>query len=886
MRVGHRFWWGMPRGIHRRTPLERNVGNRRLRVLIMALVVLVGFLVSGLALGQDLADLALVNGQFKTQSDRGDLTGTLVIRDGKVVAIGPVVDVEVPKGITTIDANGWTIVPGLIDCRSTLGLSADSLRQGGTSGNLNVLDGVNPYQEDWREVITQGVTAIYLQPAPTGRLGGRGAVIRVGPSNGTVEDLVIRADASAQASLGIGSSTGNSLLRYRQLDQLKASFKAAKEYAEAWEAYREAQEEDSETDPSSDDRDDSDTPESDEEDSDGDEPTDDTDESEEDAEQDEDTDEKAESEKSESDEKKPVEKPDYDPAKEFLARVVSGDVPLRLEAHRTDALANALALLEDYPEIRLILDGVSRPGALAEQLQGRRFPLVLGPWLLLEDSLPGDLDERNDSWPSTFLATDSRWAFGSFSRIPAGSQMLRFHAAEAVRRGLDRSSILRALTRDAAEIVGAADQLGSIAVGRVADLAAFEGDPLDPSSPTRLVVSQGRLLFHNKGNSEIALVDLDESGPDVKLEKIFPEALPARFVLESTRILGSNGQYAPGQILIEDGRVTAIGTVREVGPEIAQFDLRDAPITPGLVAARTSLGAEANLTSSTDSDGGHIRAIDAFDPDDEILDDYLEAGFLNVVLAPAETSLIAGRSALIQLGANDLIAEAELACLLVLSNEGRSNARYPSSLAEQYRCLDDWMAGRAQSEIRLDLPTPVASALAEQRRQLIRSIVRGETPVILRAEGAAEVGNALRLIESYSLRASLIGVEHPALFADPLASLGVGLIVEPIGVGDSTILRDEIVTLSRRGIPLGFSGSAEAIRRTAALLVAAGLPIESALRGLTSDGVRTAGWQDDGIALQAGRSADLIIWNGSPLNTANEPIARIVAGRLVTVDTP
>src|SRR5262249_42948419 len=96
---------------------------------------------------------------------------------------------------------GCVLTPGLIDARSTLGLSSTAVKESASDGGLDVLDGIDPHEEDWREVIRQGVTAVYVQPANSGILGGRGAVLRVGPAE-TVEELVVKAGAAGQAALG------------------------------------------------------------------------------------------------------------------------------------------------------------------------------------------------------------------------------------------------------------------------------------------------------------------------------------------------------------------------------------------------------------------------------------------------------------------------------------------------------------------------------------------------------------------------------------------------------------------------------------------------------------------------------------------------------------
>src|SRR5437588_40731 len=66
---------------------------------------------------------------------------------------------------------------------------------------LDVLDAVDPFADDWRDAARQGVTAVYVQPAGSGSLGGAGAVLRVGPAV-TAQELALRSPAAVQAALG------------------------------------------------------------------------------------------------------------------------------------------------------------------------------------------------------------------------------------------------------------------------------------------------------------------------------------------------------------------------------------------------------------------------------------------------------------------------------------------------------------------------------------------------------------------------------------------------------------------------------------------------------------------------------------------------------------
>src|SRR5262249_56930948 len=105
---------------------------------------------------------------IRTQTEARDFVGTIVIRDGKIVAIGPKLAVQ--AGSRLIDASGCVITPGLIDARGTLGLHPAAATEGGRDGVLDILDAVDPFSDDWRDAARQGITAVYVPPAGSGHL--------------------------------------------------------------------------------------------------------------------------------------------------------------------------------------------------------------------------------------------------------------------------------------------------------------------------------------------------------------------------------------------------------------------------------------------------------------------------------------------------------------------------------------------------------------------------------------------------------------------------------------------------------------------------------------------------------------------------------------------
>src|SRR5262249_48978449 len=261
-------------------------------------------------------------------------------------------------------------------------------------------------------------------------------------------------------------------------------------------------------------------------------------------------------------------------------------------------------------------------------IAGRKLPLVLGPFVELEEP-PPYRKERPADWAKALLTPENRWALGTFSSQPRGSRLLRVHAATAVGQGIEADRVLRALTRDAAALLGVGDRLGTVATGKQADLAAFAGDPLDPAVPVRLVVSAGKVVFQDQVKAE----------PNHKTENgtahtglEFPARLPKKYALKTQRLLGDDGIPQPGLVVVDNGKVAGLGAGVAVGDGVPTFDLGSAVLTPGLVAGPNTLGLAGMIDDPAEADGGQVRAADGYDPKQRQIRELLAGGFTCALL--------------------------------------------------------------------------------------------------------------------------------------------------------------------------------------------------------------------------------------------------------------
>ncbi len=164
--------------------------------------------------------------------DAGEFVGTILIEGDRIKAVGKTV--EIPATAKKIDCKGLTIVPGFIDASSSAFLDSSAVNDGGGDGSLDIMDAVDSFTTDWKDLAREGITAVYVEPGRGGALGGKGALLKVAPA-GTPEQLKLRYGAF-QSAIGGAPTT---IARFGQYSAVKGNFEAVKKYADEWKKYDE-----------------------------------------------------------------------------------------------------------------------------------------------------------------------------------------------------------------------------------------------------------------------------------------------------------------------------------------------------------------------------------------------------------------------------------------------------------------------------------------------------------------------------------------------------------------------------------------------------------------------------------------------------------------------
>jgi imidazolonepropionase-like amidohydrolase len=355
-------------------------------------------------------------------------------------------------------------------------------------------------------------------------------------------------------------------------------------------------------------------------------------------------------------------------------------------------------------------------------------------------------------------------------------------------------------------------------------------------------------------------------------------------------------------VLVDNGKVAAVGPALTVGDETPTYDLGSAVLSPGLVAGHSDLGLAGAIDDPADADAGHVRAADVYDPQHRPVRALLAGGFTTALFAPGSTNVIAGGAAAVRLGApGPLPGNAGIKFVLAASSReadpspspvaggrlgrlgGRSEgpARYPGSLAGQVELVEQVLGGKAPGT-ELYLPRRVREQIEAERRRQVAALLGQKQVALFEAHTRAEVDAALQLIARFKLRGVLVGPEEIKPFLGEIKRLGVGVVARPAQAGDYDRPSVELAEAAAAGVPVAFgSTSAQRLRITAALAVNAGLPRAAAWRGLTTAAGQMTGLPESAGRLVPGGPADLVVWDGPPLDLRSRPLRVVVGGKVV-----
>ena len=187
-------------------------------------------------------------------------------------------------------------------------------------------------------------------------------------------------------------------------------------------------------------------------------------------------------------------KPEYDMKLDALSKVLKKEIHFKAHAHRADDIITAMRIAKEF-DVNISIEHCTDGIAIKDILKERQMQVVVGP--LLSDRSKIELKNQSLATPGILSKHGIKLAIMTdHPCVPI--QHLSLCAAIAVREGMEEQDALKAITINAAEIVGIADRVGSIEVGKDCDLVIFDGSPLNIQSKVANTIINGVSVFERK----------------------------------------------------------------------------------------------------------------------------------------------------------------------------------------------------------------------------------------------------------------------------------------------------------------------------------------------------------------------------------------------------
>jgi imidazolonepropionase-like amidohydrolase len=384
------------------------------------------------------------------------------------------------------------------------------------------------------------------------------------------------------------------------------------------------------------------------------------------------------------------------------------------------------------------------------------------------------------------------------------------------------------------------------------------------------------------------------------------EAETIAIVGGTVHTMGAAGTIQGGTVLIQDGKVRAVGRDVQVPAGARRIDATGKAVTPGLMDSLTRLGlvevsaveGTADATVTDDHFTAALDVVDSINPRSMLFPVTRLEGLTRAVVAPqAGTSLIAGRGAVIHLGTTGdgwlLRSPAAMYAELGEGGAARSGGARGAAMLRLREALQDAL-DYASNRQAFDRGERRSYALSRLDLEALQPVVRGELPLVVAVHRASDIEATLRLARDFGLKLMIHGGREAWIVASQLAEAKVPVLIDPLanlpssfeGLG-STL--ESPALLHKAGVTVAFATGdahdARNIRQAAGNAVSYGMPWDAALAAMTTVPARLWGLSNSYGTLEPGKDADVVIWDGDPLEVTSFPTNVFIRGAEMPQDS-
>jgi len=344
--------------------------------------------------------------------------GTLVIEDGKIIAVGSSSSVDVPGNAEIINVTGQVIMPGLVDSHSHIGEGDGGDRSSALHPDVRIMDTINPTSDSFKRALSGGITTVNIMPGSGHLMSGQTVYLKTKEAN-TIEDMLVYSDVENNIYGGLKMANGTNSIRSgggpfpgtraRSVALVRNLYIKAQEYRAKVEA-ADGNEEDM---------------------------------------------------------------PARDLEMETLLEVLDGKRIVHNHTHRHDDILTAIRLADEFG-YRMVLHHVSEGGEVANEIAESGYPASI----IVLDSPGGKHEAVNIDYEVGRELEEAGADFAYHTDDPiTDSRLFLRSGGFGIRAGMSRQTALEALTIANARMMDLDDRVGSLETGKDADFIILNGDP-------------------------------------------------------------------------------------------------------------------------------------------------------------------------------------------------------------------------------------------------------------------------------------------------------------------------------------------------------------------------------------------------------------------------
>jgi imidazolonepropionase-like amidohydrolase len=384
--------------------------------------------------------------------------GIILISNEKIDALGPASSIRIPEGYTVIDASDRWVTPGIVEAHTHMGI----LEGGGNdmvtpiNPELQIADGLNYEEISFEKALTGGVTTAHIIPGSGTNFAGFGVIIKLDLSD--PEKIILREYGAMKMTQAFNPERRAGDLGATRMGMswyMRQILKQAKEYTDAWRSYEQGERK---------------------------------------------------------------EKPKLKLELEKIRKAFNGEIPTIVHTYSGWGVMQTIRMFGDENSLKVIPTHTAYGGYAvgAEAAKREGVFINIGP-RLVEFSRPFSdgrfhgmgAEYAKEGVKELSINTDSV----GWSSWIAPQEELSFQASMSAHFGLDDRKALKGITINSARALGIDDRVGSLEVGKDADIVIKKGSLLDHTSPVDLVLINGRIVYQQKG---VNLVKKQKSAPREK----------------------------------------------------------------------------------------------------------------------------------------------------------------------------------------------------------------------------------------------------------------------------------------------------------------------------------------------------------------------------------